>query len=281
MAGEDADEQDPAAEPLLSKEFDYDKHAQAVVAHSKLRSTSVAMILCLLMFFSILTMRLELERDISWPIYVDSIPLWILPCLLYLTAADFAATRIGVDAALGKIVVVSSGFVMAVTLLLITLFVLMKLTFVVHWPWTVVLAPSWAVVLMAQFFVCFLIPGFLQSSGGLKSLLVLFVGIWLAALTLLLVGLKLDGELPSWDWIVICIPVFILLVGQIVGLPFSMVDTIARVVTLICSLLLALQLDGTIKIPWVIIFGPFIFLLVVNLVMLCMGIGEDDGDSPV
>merc|ERR1719408_329087 len=104
------------------------------------------MIMCMVMFFSILTARLELERSIAWPVYVDSVPLWLLPLLLYLTAADFAATRISAEAALGKVVVVATGFCVAVASLFLTLFVLLKLTFVVAWPWTVVLSPIWAVV---------------------------------------------------------------------------------------------------------------------------------------
>merc|ERR1719408_1215721 len=104
------------------------------------------MIMCMVMFFSILTARLELERSIAWPVYVDSVPLWLMPLLLYLTAADFAATRISAEAALGKVVVVATGFFISVASIFLVLFVLLKLTITVDWAWTVVLSPMWGVV---------------------------------------------------------------------------------------------------------------------------------------
>merc|ERR1719316_2417580 len=64
------------------------------------------------------------------------VPLFLLPMLLYLTATDFAATRISTDAALGKIVVVPTGFFVAVSLLLLTCFIAMKLTYIVTWNWS-------------------------------------------------------------------------------------------------------------------------------------------------
>eukprot|EP00746_Dinoflagellata_sp_MGD_P132791 gnl/MRDRNA2_/MRDRNA2_66486_c0_seq1.p1 gnl/MRDRNA2_/MRDRNA2_66486_c0~~gnl/MRDRNA2_/MRDRNA2_66486_c0_seq1.p1 ORF type:complete len:244 (-),score=27.78 gnl/MRDRNA2_/MRDRNA2_66486_c0_seq1:11-688(-) len=221
-----------------------------MVAHSKLRGTSAAMLLCLLMFFGILTARLELEKAFQWPIYIDMIPLFILPCLLYLTATDFAATRISTEAALGKIVVVTTGFFVAVSLLILTCFIAMKMTYVVTWTWSAVLSPLWVSVLAAQMFICFLIPGFLRVDK-LAALLVIFFSIWLVGLTLLLVGLKLDGELPHWLWTFTLIPVWVAL---------------------------ALQLDKIIDIPWVCIFGPVLFLLFVDTLVICFGREKSEED---
>merc|ERR1719159_2260801 len=135
--------------------MDAHEKARAMVAHSKLRTTSVSMIICLIVFFSLLTARLELQNSFQWPVYVDLIPLWILPCLLYLTATDFAATRISTEAALGKIVVVTTGFFVAVSFLMLTCFIAMKMTYVVDWNWSAVLAPLWVLILAAQMFICF------------------------------------------------------------------------------------------------------------------------------
>jgi len=270
------DEESPQI-PLATANMDAHEKAKAMVAHSKLRSTSAAMLLCLVMFFSILTARLELQKAFQWPVYIDLIPLWILPCLLYLTATDFAATRISTDAALGKIVVVTTGFFVAVSLLLLTCFIAMKLTYIVTWNWTAVLSPLWVSVLAAQVFICFLIPGFLRVDK-LPALLVIFASIWLLGLSILLVGFKLDGELPGWLWTFTLIPIWIALVAQTFAFPINVVDTGVRILVLILSVLLALQLDKVIEIPWVCIFGPVLFLLFVDTLVICFGRERSEED---
>jgi len=271
-----ADEESPQI-PLAHAHMDAHEKAKAMVAHSKLRSTSVAMLLCLVIFFSLLTARLELHDAFQWPVYIDLIPLWILPCLLYLTATDFAATRISTEAALGKIVVVTTGFFVAVSLLLLTCFIAMKLTYIVTWNWSAVLSPLWVSVLAAQVFICFLIPGFLRVDK-LSALLVIFASIWLLGLTILLVGFKLDGELPGWLWTFTLIPIWVALLAQTFAFPINFVDTGVRVLVLVLSVLLALQLDKVITIPWVVIFGPVLFILFVNTLLICFGREKSEED---
>merc|ERR1719387_1132268 len=224
-----------------------------------------------------LTARLELQNSFQWPVYVDLIPLWILPCLLYLTATDFAATRISTEAALGKIVVVTTGFFVAVSLLLLTCFIAMKPTYIVTWNWSAVLSPLWVSVLAAQVFICFLIPGFLRVDK-LSALLVIFASIWLLGLTILLVGLKLDNELPHWLWTFTLIPVWIALIAQMIAFPINFMDTGVRILVLVISVLLALQLDKVIDIPWVCIFGPVLFLLFVDTLVICFGREKSEDD---
>lgn len=271
-----ADEESPQI-PLAHAHMGAHEKAKAMVAHSKLRSTSAMMLVCLMTFFGLLTARLELEKAFQWPIYIDMIPLWILPCLLYLTATDFAATRISTDAALGKIVVVTTGFFVAVSLLMLTCFIAMKMTYVVTWNWSAVLAPLWVSVLAAQMFICFLIPGFLRVDK-LPALLVIFCSIWLFGLTILLVGLKLDNELPHWLWTYTLIPVWVALVAQMAAFPITAVDTGVRLLIVLVSVLLALQLDKVIDIPWVCIFGPVLFLLFVDTLVICFGREKSEED---
>lgn len=270
------DEESPQI-PLAHAHMDAHEKAKAMVAHSKLRSTSVMMLLCLLIFFSILTARLELQNAFQWPVYIDMIPLFLLPMLLYLTATDFAATRISTDAALGKIVVVTTGFFVAVSLLLLTVFVAMKMTYIVTWNWSAVLSPLWVCVLAAQMFICFLIPGFLRVDK-LAALLVIFASIWLIGLTLLLVGLKLDSELPHWLWTFTIIPLWVALALQMCFFPTNLVDNAVRLLLLVCSVLLVLQLDKVITIPWVVIFGPILFLLFIDTLVICFGREKSEED---
>merc|ERR1719191_278977 len=266
-----------AETPIAYVDMDAHEKARAMVAHSKLRSTSVLMLFCVIIFLSILTARLELANAFQWPVYIDMIPLLILPMLLYLTATDFAATRISTDAALGKIVVVTTGFFVAVSLLLLTVFIAMKLTYVVTWNWSAVLSPLWVSVLAAQFFICFLIPGFLRVDK-LPALLVIFASIWLLGLTILLVGFKLDNELPHWLWTFVLIPFWAALVAQMAAFPITAVDTGVRLLIVLVSVLLALQLDKVIDIPWVCIFGPVLFLLFVDTLLICFGREKSEED---
>lgn len=271
-----ADEESPEI-PLATANMDAHEKAKAMVAHSKLRSTSVAMLLCLIIFLSLLTARLELANAFQWPIYIDMIPLCLLPCLLYLTATDFAATRISTEAALGKIIVVTTGFFVAVAMLMLTVFVAMKLTYVVAWNWSAVLSPLWVGVLAAQMFICFLIPGFLRVDK-LAALLVIFASIWLLGLSILLVGLKLDNELPHWLWTYTLIPTWVAIVLQMIFFPPNFLDVAVRLLFLICSVLLALQLDKVITIPWVVIFGPILFMLFVDTLVICFGREKSEED---
>lgn len=251
--------------------------AQAIVAHSKLRTISVSIMICLMTFFIILIARLELQNSFQWPFYVDLLPLWILPVFLYLMAADFAATRISTDAALGKMVVVTCGFLIALCMLFLTTSVVMKLTYVVNWTWFGLFTPIWCAVLTAQMFLCFLTPGFVRSDM-LSVLLVLFCSIWLAALTVLLVSLKLDGVLSYWAWTYTLIPLWVALVSQMIAFPPNFMDIGARALLLVVTVLLGLQLDQVVHVPWVVVFGPVLFLLFVNALLIGFGVDRSEND---
>merc|ERR1719487_2764398 len=154
------------------------------------------MLVCGLLFFITITCRLELQRQLSWPLYLDFVPLWIFPCLVYLACSDFAATRIAPDAFLGKAVVVITGFLVALALLFTSIFSAMRLNYIVDWPWTVILSPIFCGVLAVLCFLCFLIPGFLKVDR-LATFYCIFCCVWMLAATVLMVALKLDHELPG------------------------------------------------------------------------------------
>merc|ERR1719313_2179463 len=134
---------------------------------------SVSMLICLMLFFILLTARLELQNTFQWPVYVDLLPLLILSVLFYLASADFAATRISTDAALGKMVVATCGFLVAMCMIFLTTMVVMKLTFVLNWTWLALFSPIWCAVLTGQMFLCFLTPGFIREDM-LSVLLLIF-----------------------------------------------------------------------------------------------------------
>merc|ERR1719235_2149402 len=152
----------------------------------------------------------------------------------------------------------------------------MKLTFIVTWSWIAVLSPLWVVILMGQFFTCFLIPGFLRADE-MGQLVASFAGVWLMGITLLLVSLKLDGELQRLMWTVLLLPALLVLLVQIVAMPKTLTETGSRVILLIVILLLGLQLDAVVRLPWVVIFGPVLFLLLVGIVKMVGNPDDDDG----
>lgn len=245
------------------------RKAAAEVGFSKLRSHVSAMLICGLLFFITITCRLELQRTISWPLYLDFVPLWILPCLVYLACADFAATRIAPDAALGKAVVTIVGFLVALALLFTAIFSAMRLEYIVDWPWAVCLSPLLLGVLSTLCFLCFLIPGFLKVDR-LGVFYVIFSCVWLLAGTVLMVALKLDNELPggsSWLWTYCLTPLTIVFVLQVIFLgPARLADTATRALCLTTTVLLGLQLDQILVLPWALVWIP---VLVALLIQVC------------
>jgi len=266
------DEEDAfLTEEATEKARQYGKaRSKALIAYSNLRSVSIGMLLCLALFLSMLSARLELMQKMKWPVYLDFIPLFILPCLVYVAAMDFAATRISTDAALGKVVVAVTGFLGSFGMLLLMVLICLRLTNVIESRWTTVMWPFWMGLVISQFFFCFLIPGFLRN-----KMLHLFFGaflmMWMIGFAVLLACLKLDGELPGIRWWILLTPIWAVLVGQIVLLEKRPMDLACRLILLVCGILLPLQLDAMIKLPWSVILVPPIFVLLMNIVQIFNG----------
>lgn len=275
MAKGEADELDALLLDVESAEKmrDYIKRRQsALVAYSNLRSVSIAMLLCVALFLSMLSARLELQARLKWPVYIDFFPLFILSCLLYIAAADFSATRLSADAALGKVVVVATGFLGAFGLLMLFLMICLRLTEVVNWRWTYVMFPFWMGLLASQGFFCFMIPGFLRKDM-LKLFLAAYLMVWMTALAVLLVALKLDGELPGVHWWVLFSPIWVVLLLQVAILDKNAVDVASRLLLLFVGFLLPFRLEGSISLPWAFILLPPVCVIVVNIVQIATGTG--------
>eukprot|EP00747_Dinoflagellata_sp_TGD_P165698 gnl/TRDRNA2_/TRDRNA2_187365_c0_seq1.p1 gnl/TRDRNA2_/TRDRNA2_187365_c0~~gnl/TRDRNA2_/TRDRNA2_187365_c0_seq1.p1 ORF type:complete len:389 (+),score=38.16 gnl/TRDRNA2_/TRDRNA2_187365_c0_seq1:126-1292(+) len=255
---------DDVGEPLISKRL---AKLGATTRQSQLRYTSVAMLLCVAVHFSILTARLDMMQVFSWPIFIDFIPLWILPILVYLAAADFATSRVSAGSSVSRMVVLVAGFFTASVVLLLAAFTCLKLSGITDWNWTAVMSPLWAMIVMSQFFACFVVPGFVQA-GKLKEFVVMFMGIWMVGLTALLSSLKLDHELPAVRWVAIFAPIFVLGIVQMCTTDMSAISAGSRIVCLTSLFLLGLQLDHSIAWPWVIILCPVIFVLMTQTVHL-------------
>lgn len=262
-----------SSEPLLGAAPDADKYA-ALVAQSNLRAMSIGMLLCLATHFSILMLRLELVKITSWPVFVDFIPLWMLPILLFLAAADFAATRVGTSSSLGKFFTVVIGFFAAVALLIVLVLLCLKITHTADVSWMAVLTPLWAMVGIAQVGLCFLIPGFMKAGMQLQFVLA-FTAVWLFALCALLAGLKLDEQLPHLQWWSVFVPAWLALTMMAVVMEKSVVDTSCRVIMLLSSIALAIRLDGLVECPWVLIILPIIAIIFMNIFQVFAGKEQD------
>lgn len=143
-------------EELTEKGLQYEKsRAQVLIAYSNLRSVSIAILLCLALFVSMITARLELEHKLRWPIYIDFMPLFLLPWLIYIAAVDFAATRMSTNATLGKVVAVVVGVLSSFGVFLLAVLVCLRLTNTIPWRWTSVLFPFWCGLLISQFLSAF------------------------------------------------------------------------------------------------------------------------------
>lgn len=247
------------------------RKAAAEVGFSKLRAHVSAMLICGLLFFTCITCRLELQRTLSWPLYLDFVPLFLLPCLVYLACSDFAATRIAPDAALGKTVVVITGFLVALALLFTAIFSAMRIEYIVDWPWVVILSPIFCGILAVLCFLCFLIPGFLKVDR-IATFYVIFSCVWMLAATVLMVALKLDHELPGsspdgFKWSYCLSPLCLVFLIQVFGLSGARIaDSATRILCFLNVLLLGLKLDGLIDpVPWAVVWLPVMVALLLQI----------------
>jgi len=247
---------------------------KVLIAFSNLRGVSIAMLLCVALSLSIVSARLELSDRLKWPIFIDFIPLFIFPCLAYIAAMDFAATRISPNAALGKVVIIATGFLGSCGLLLLLVLIEMRLSNSLEWKWTTVLAPFWMIVFVSQFFFCFLIPGFLRNDM-LKLFFGAFLTLWVSALVILLAALKLDGELQVVPWWVLLTPVWLILLIQVAVLEKQPLDVASRLILLVGAILLPLRFDGTITLPWALILLLPVCAIMLNIVQMASVTSSD------
>mmetsp|Transcript_30120 Transcript_30120/g.65740 ORF Transcript_30120/g.65740 Transcript_30120/m.65740 type:complete len:277 (-) Transcript_30120:87-917(-) len=243
--------------PLL--ELDETDKRAAVIAYSHLRSMSVAIHLCFTIFLFLVMMRLQFTGD-ALPLLLDFLPLLGVPGLLFFAAVDFAATRMVARSDLGRRVVVIFGFIAAMVQLLISVLVFMKIRGLVSWNWSAILFPFWFLVLGAQLVLAFLMPGF-QRYKMLPAFGAIFVMVWMVALSVLLVGLKLDHRLAKVWWGMALLPAGIVVLLQLVGVRDRLVNTLCRAAVLLSLTLIALHLDGIVAIPWSLILCPVILAL--------------------
>lgn len=238
-----------------------DKYAKNLVAQSYLRAKCMAILLALALFLALLTARLELKETLTWPVYIDFIPLFLLPVLLFLAVLDFAATRIDPAAVWKQTTVTSTGFLVAVAMLLEMSFLCLKIREDIDWHWTTVLVPFWCCVFISQLFLCFLVPGLLLTKR-LAQCYEIFSMIWLITATVLLTCLKLDEELPSLAWRVVFLPLIVVILIQMAVVPnMGWLNRICLGVAILCFVLLGVRLDYPDFFstpPWGLIFIPMI-----------------------
>lgn len=242
--------------------------------HSHMKYLTLATIICALLYLSLLTARLELDGKASWPVFIDFVPLWLIPCILYLMSIDFATTRIEKEASLGRSVIIAGGFLAACTVLALAVFIALKLHKDIEWTWMATLAPVWPMLVSAQFLMCFLIPGVLKSDAQ-REFFVLFGLVWMLPLTALLCGLKLDGEMPSLHWGIAFLPAELALAAHAAISLLDHEEASRPAAVLVCLFLASLNLDGVFEIPWVVIFLPGFLTLLASLYRICMTNADD------
>jgi hypothetical protein len=249
-------------------------------AYSSMPSVMIAMLLCLALFLSMLGARLELQDYLKWPAFIDFMPLFILSCLVYIAATDYAATRLSTQLPLGRVVIIGSGLLGTLVLLLLFAFICLKLTGTVTWRWAIVISPFWVGLFFMQLLLVFTIPGFIRMNM-LKTFFAVFVMIWMTSFSALLAALKLDGVLPGIHWWVVLLPVCAVLLGQLAVLDKQPVDVACRVTLLVCAVLLALRMDGSVKFHWATLLLPLVCVSVLKIIQISLGIDQDAPESCV
>jgi len=241
---------------------------------SHMKAFTLATLICALLWLSLLTLRLQLKGTASWPVFIDFVPLWMIPCILYLASIDFATTRIEKEASLGRSVIIAGGFLAAFTVLALGVFIALKFHKDIEWTWMATLAPLWPMLVAAQFLMCFLIPGVLKS-GAQREFFALFGLVWMLPLTALLCGLKLDEDMPSLHWGIALLPAELAL-AAIAAISLVDPEEAARpAAALLVLLLLSLNLDGVLEIPWVFIFLPGFLALLASLLRVIATNADD------
>lgn len=263
--------------------------SEAMAARSWAHMYNLAMFVVIGVFLMIVSVRLEYyDRytntsqayvgTVIWPLYVDFIPLWILPIIIFLAASNFATTRVHPDSSLGKMVVRMTAGIFAGTLLVFAVNAYLKLEDKQSWTWVTVLMPIWALVLMLQLLMCFLIPGFIKARELLRFYLI-YAGIWLLALFSLLVALKLDKEVPvtDWSWVTCFVPLWIVCLEHMVL--EANVESVGVLFLLVTFILLPLRLDGVHNLDWAIIFSPPLLILVISMCVAFIHINQEHRGS--
>ncbi|CAK0835091.1 unnamed protein product, partial [Prorocentrum cordatum] len=230
-------------------------------ARAQLESTSAAALACLALFVGMLMWRLQTDETRRLPLIVDFVPLFALPCLVYLLAVHFVVRHVSPKAALARWVVLAAGFVLAIALQALSICVFLRATDAVGCSWVAALTPLWATLAFLQLLLCFLVPGFMLSRA-LEHLAVALAALWASALSLLLAALKLDGQAEVAWWAALLPLGFVLssrmAVRSLEGSPGAALPDAAG---LIAAANLALRQDGVVELPWAAVLLPVLALL--------------------
>jgi len=230
-------------------------------AHGQLESVCAAALGCLSLFFGMLTVRLQSAEAQRLPLIVDFLPLFALPCFVYLAAAHFAAAHIPAQANLARGALLAYGFLSAVGLQALFISIFLRATDSVPWSWVAALSPFWASLALLQLLLCFLAPGF-SASQALGHFAIVFATLWTSVLSALLVGLKLDGQIGV-PWWVALLPLGFVLSSRVAmhSLEGRLDAALMEAAGLVSVANLALKQDDVIDLPWAMVILPLLIVL--------------------
>jgi len=240
-----------------------------------------AMIWCIVAFLGATAYRLdsaassgseERHPPSPWPVYIDFIPIFILPLFWYLLVADFIGVQMSEMSTGSKAAIAFVGFCAAVAIMALGLLVCLRLSDMLDWRWMVVLTPVWLTLGMMQMVFCFIAPGLLHTDM-MTEFVVFFMAVWLVAFAALLVGLKADGEVSSLSWWVVLGPLFPAGFMCVLALNDFKLECARWVLhpgtwLLLSLALLPLRLDSTISWYWWAVLLPGILVLAATAIRL-------------
>eukprot|EP00927_Polykrikos_kofoidii_P060646 TRINITY_DN55583_c0_g1_i1.p1 TRINITY_DN55583_c0_g1~~TRINITY_DN55583_c0_g1_i1.p1 ORF type:complete len:296 (+),score=25.40 TRINITY_DN55583_c0_g1_i1:85-972(+) len=242
--------------------------ATASAAYTRLRYTSVAALFLILLYLAILTVRLELPD--RWPIFIDFIPLWILPCILYLIASNFASTRVVPGSETIRLAINIVGFIIATGMLVLMVFICFKLSDVIRWSWVTTFSPFWVMLILSQICVAFMAPGLVRADK-LTVLFGIFTCVWFIGFAALLACLKLDDQFPRLRWWIIFAPTWVVILAQVAMLEKTPVETLCRLLLLAGLIIVPFRADGALAWNWGVVLTPAHVILMINIALIVMG----------
>ncbi|CEM02709.1 unnamed protein product [Vitrella brassicaformis CCMP3155] len=247
----------------------------------------LAIVVCLFAFSALVALRLEGGKPSSWTDYVPAF-LSVVPILCLVAEMWLYQSAMGTHEEMILYVYQSGGLlVTALCLLAFFAFIGLRNTGAVDWGWSFVLSPMWALLTAGYMTASLRLAKFIEKRM-VDIFWQMFVCLSLSSLSVLLIGIKMDGvdvlAGTHWGWILAPLLVAYLIVAtSLVPLqpkdPGRGMDIVARIAILAALVIFIGKLNGWVALSWLIIFAPLWLSFVLVIAILAVDISRTAAGS--